>query len=71
MTNRFFAGHAVVLSRVIDEATDGAAIFAGGFFLFENYFRPDGGNRVVEVYHAIGLFCTDLFSVKLSPRLPN
>ena len=55
VVGQVFEGHAVVLSRVIDVATDGTDVSAGGFFLFENNFGPDGGNRVVEVYHTLGL----------------
>ena len=50
-----FEGHAIVLSRVIDVATDGADVFAAGFFIFENNFGPDGGNGGVEVHHPLGL----------------
>ena len=39
VVGQVFEGHAVVLSRVIDVATDGADVFSGGFFLFENNFR--------------------------------
>ncbi len=50
-----FESHTIVLRRVINVATDAAHVLAGGFFLFENNFGPDGGNRVVKVHYTLGL----------------
>ena len=55
IVGQVFESYTVVLCRVIDIATDGADVFTGGFFLFENHFGPYGGNGIVEVYHALGL----------------
>jgi hypothetical protein len=55
IVRQVFKGYAIVLCRVIDIATDGADIFTGDFFLFENHFGPYGGNGIVEIHHALGL----------------
>ena len=55
VVGQVFKGYAVVLSRVIDIATNGAYIFATGLQFSEIYFCKDCWNGIIKIHHALGL----------------